>query len=474
MEENQNDDEPKFEFKKFIPKNKKAWAQFIQRVLNDEVTLNLYHKTRTATFTCHSFKKHPTPRPYDQWLTGGIQLFQLYEWYEKEGQFPTFVGIMRTLFPQCPLLKGLQSMPLPNWEGKILMACVKGFAEGSMPTFTSDFPLLPSEWISFLTSYPNRTLKLMEYGLLEFHSDGDGIPSMFNITAAFHALVLEGKVNPHALPQHLPQKGQFALMDPLQEAAHHVWDSSIQRTFDWTKALCQKKKHRETSISYLIYGPPGTGKTAYAHSLAHGIKGKIMQVNYAELHSKWVGETEKNIEQLFRRYAEISSREDQPIILLLNEADGLFAPRVQVMHSNDIHANNIQIQLLEWLEKFKGILIATTNKQDHLDEAFMRRFLFKLKMNGITAAQRKKIIQQSPIQKWITPTLRAALCEQDWNPGQWSNAEKKILALSDCITIGEEWMEEILREEGMLTPVKKLGFAAYRPTPPTFGLAAEG
>jgi SpoVK/Ycf46/Vps4 family AAA+-type ATPase len=116
------------------------------------------------------------------------------------------------------------------------------------------------------------------------------------------------------------------------------------------------------------------------------------------------------------------------------------------------------------MEKFNGILIATTNKKEHLDEAFNRRFLFKIKLSGITQDQREKMVKHSPILRYLSPALKQELLRQEWNPGQWTNAEKKIVALCDCIEITPEWIEEIFRDEGMLTPVKRLGFASYSPS----------
>jgi hypothetical protein len=474
LNENPSEDEKSIPFDLHIPKSAKGWATFFKKVIHEKIELTLNYKTKSASYILQEPKTYRTILPHSHWMTDGLPLFHLYDWHQKNASFAKFIQIMQTLLPECPYLRGLHALQLNNWEGKILLQCSKGLVEGSAPTFVSDLSLHPHEWLQFIDAYPKGNMKMVQHQLLEFTGDDDGIPNLLNLTPQFHALLLEGKV--HSILHHarLPKKGNFALHTPLPETAPHQWEGAALRSIQWTQALCAKNKHVENSISFLISGPPGTGKTAFAHSLAHQIKGKVMIVNYAQLHSKWVGETEKNIEHLFRKYAEISHQSTEPIILLLNEADGLLAPRVQIAHSNDIHTNNIQIQLLEWLEKFRGILIATTNKLDHLDEAFHRRFLFKLTMNGITPEQRQHLLEHSPIRPFIPVHIQQELKQKEWNPGQWANVERKIMALADCISVQPDWVEELLREEGMLTSVRKLGFAAYRPAPPAFGLAAEG
>lgn len=474
MSEETTEDENKIPFENHIPKTANGWAQFFKKVLTERVELSLNYKAKSACFSIVEPKAYKTILPNSNWMTDGLPLFHLYDWHKKNASFTRFIDIILSILPDDPYAQGLKKMPLTNWEGKMLLHCSKGVVEGSVPTFVSDFSLLPHEWLAFLSEYSKGTLAIQRFQLIDFNGDEDGLSSVINITPQFHALILEGKLTSKQHSARLPKKGNFSVHLPLPETQSHQWEGAALRAIEWTQAICEKQKQMESSISFLISGPPGTGKTAFAHSLAHQVNGQLMIVNYAQLHSKWVGETEKNIENLFRKYAEMCTSLTEPLILLLNEADGLLAPRVQIAHSNDIHTNNIQIQLLEWLEKFRGILIATTNKLDHLDEAFHRRFLFKIKMNGISMEQRKQLISQSPIRSLLPMKLQQSILEQEWNPGQWANVERKIMTLSDCIKIQPDWIEELLREEGMLTPVKKLGFAAYRPTPPTFGLAAEG
>ncbi|MEE0878967.1 MAG: ATP-binding protein [Treponemataceae bacterium] len=111
--------------------------------------------------------------------------------------------------------------------------------------------------------------------------------------------------------------------------------------------------------------------------------------------SQWVGETETNLSALFERYAHMckqakESNEDIPI-LLFNEADALFGKRVDSPRNGEISQNQIQSLLLDWIEKQEGILIITTNIPGNFDEAFERRFLFKLKFTKPNLEVKKKI-----------------------------------------------------------------------------------
>jgi len=474
LEDSNEDESSKAHFEHHIPKNQQQWAQFFLGVLSEKIELKMNYKTKSVLFHAAQPKKYREVLMDDNWCMEGIHLFHAYSWYFKNAKFQKFIDIMRTVLPDNLLIKGLQQLRLKeNYEAKILMHYIRCFAEGNVPMFFNEIPLQPNEWLSIASQLQEGQLQLTQLELLDIQPDDDGLPSNVSVRPNFHALVLFGNVQKLKKVQQLPKKATFTVESPMPAAKSYHWDGIAAQSIHWTTALCAKKKHLNTSVSFLIDGPPGTGKTAFAHSLAHEIKGKIMQVNYAQLHSKWVGETEKNIEHVFRQYIELSQKHTEPIILLLNEADGIFAPRVEIKQSNDIHANNVQIQLLEWMEKFNGILIATTNKKEHLDEAFNRRFLFKIKLSGITQDQREKMVAHSPILRFLSPALKQALLQQEWNPGQWTNAEKKIVALCDCIEITPEWIEEIFREEGMLTPVKKLGFAHYASSDRMSSRAAE-
>lgn len=123
-------------------------------------------------------------------------------------------------------------------------------------------------------------------------------------------------------------------------------------------------------ISVLFHGPPGTGKTFSAEVIAYEAGKNLKVVNYAEVLSMWLGETEKNLNFLFREVA------DNDSILLFDEADALFTQRSQVTSSNDRYANLKTDVLLSLIEKHNALAILTTNYIGNIDEAFFRRFRY--------------------------------------------------------------------------------------------------
>lgn len=122
-----------------------------------------------------------------------------------------------------------------------------------------------------------------------------------------------------------------------------------------------------TGRAVLFHGPPGTGKTMSAEALAYETGKHLKFVNYSQVLSKWVGETEKALEALMDEVMETDS------ILLFDEADGLFASRTNVSSVNDRYANMITNVLLSLTENFNSIAVLTTNYIDNIDPAFYRR-----------------------------------------------------------------------------------------------------
>lgn len=154
----------------------------------------------------------------------------------------------------------------------------------------------------------------------------------------------------------------------------------------------KKNNHSKGFIS-LFYGAPGTGKTALAYEIANVTKRDILQVDIEKIRDKYVGESEKRIAYIFKEYKEAKKLLKREPILLFNEADALLGQRIGVSSSIDQMNNSMQNILLQNLENFKGIFIATTNLIDNIDDAFSRRFLYKLEFPKPFMDARRKIWQ---------------------------------------------------------------------------------
>ena len=153
-----------------------------------------------------------------------------------------------------------------------------------------------------------------------------------------------------------------------------------------------KENGFRSGFACLFYGAPGTGKTETVNQLARITGRAIMAVNVPDIKSKWVGESEKNIKEVFDRYRLAVERSELAPILLFNEADAIIGIRREGATSAvDKMENSIQNIILQEMETLDGIMIATTNLTQNLDPAFERRFLYKICFDRPDAAVREKI-----------------------------------------------------------------------------------
>ena len=186
-----------------------------------------------------------------------------------------------------------------------------------------------------------------------------------------------------------------------------------------------KQNNYSKSFISLFYGLPGTGKTASVYDIAYTTKRDVLQVDIEKIRDKFVGESEKRLAQIFDEYKEAKKILKRTPILLFNEADALLGQRINVSNSVDQMNNSMQNILLQNLEDFKGIFIATTNLIDNLDDAFSRRFLYKLEFPKPTVQIREKI--------WIDklPNLKediyVALSKHELSGGQIELVAKQFV-----------------------------------------------
>lgn len=130
----------------------------------------------------------------------------------------------------------------------------------------------------------------------------------------------------------------------------------------------QKIRPRGYGIKALFSGGPGTGKTMCAEVIAGSLGYDMFKVDLSSVISRWVGETEKNLKEIF------DAAEGGGSVILFDEADALFGSRGDVKQAQDRFANQEVSFLLQRLEVFEGCAILTTNLQENIDEAFLRRF----------------------------------------------------------------------------------------------------
>jgi len=154
----------------------------------------------------------------------------------------------------------------------------------------------------------------------------------------------------------------------------------------------------------LLYGPPGCGKTALAAATANELDGYFINVDAASMMSKWLGEAEKNVSNLFKMARKYNEREGKPVILFIDEVDSLLGDRNSEV-GGEIRAKN---QFLSELDGVNGkgkdtmmYVIGATNKPWSLDEPFLRRFQKRIYVSLPSSDARQKLFKQytEPLKK---------------------------------------------------------------------------
>ncbi|WP_279128599.1 ATP-binding protein [Helicobacter winghamensis] len=161
----------------------------------------------------------------------------------------------------------------------------------------------------------------------------------------------------------------------------------LQRLKDWGI----KDKRRGIDAKIIFYGAAGTGKTMTALALAKSLKKPVLSFDCSKILSMYVGESEKNVRKIFESYKELCTTSKQTPILLLDEADQFLSTRTTSGSGADKMHNQMQNIFLEQIEKFDGILIATTNLLETLDTAFSRRFNYKIEFKRPNFDERMRL-----------------------------------------------------------------------------------
>ncbi|EHT8393686.1 ATP-binding protein [Campylobacter jejuni] len=175
------------------------------------------------------------------------------------------------------------------------------------------------------------------------------------------------------------------------------------------------KSNKNIEAKIIFYGPAGTGKTMSALAMAKSMKKPVLSFDCSKILSKWVGESEQNVRKIFDTYKNIVQTCKQSPILLLNEADQFLSTRVDGSSGSDKMHNQMQNIFLEQIERFSGVIIATTNFLESLVSAFSRRFDYKIEFKKPDFKDRLKI--------WEKFLPKKALFEKDFNINILSNYE---------------------------------------------------
>ena len=316
----------------------------------------------------------------------GLRAFKI------DGEAPRGIGPWLSLRKALPVVHAAPAPGetcvvnrVPGFDGPFLVVCgldgtVTTEGEGALPTWR--VPLLnPVErdtlWTQLLPDGP-RPSSLGRQGMLQIRELA---------RATEHQARLAGRLQPNQADLHFARRqGPGSQLGALaQRLDDEVSDAALvapKELRDSLEALVVRCRSRELiaavlgpsvsarykpGVRALFAGPSGTGKTLAAGWLATQLGLPLYRVDLAAVSSKYIGETEKNLAQLFAR------AEHAEVVLLFDEADSLFARRTDVNDSNDRFANQQTNYLLQRIEAFDGIAILTSNSRGRLDTAFARR-----------------------------------------------------------------------------------------------------
>lgn len=344
-------------------------------------------------------------------------------------------------------------------ELEILLKAIAGFYTGQHPVFLADMTFNPVEMACHAGRLLDGESILLSQDLIRTTLDMDGVTCRISITKRTLQLA-QNKSVPMLSRASCMSMGLFTYKrhETLPEK-NLCFNDVVSGNFEIVHRLVKRAwNDLPANISVLLYGPSGTGKTEFAYQLAKNTRADIMQVNYAQIHSKWIGETEKNIRKVFAEYGEKCRNAAHPVILLLNEADGLMNRRVNIHTSNDVFANHAQSQMLEELESFKGVLVATTNLYQNIDEAFHRRFLFRCFVDYPDRDTRNRLLKQSSIGKYLPDEVIEKLRDSRWTAAQLQNFERKLSHFALLQPLSRKGAMAMMEHEGLIQHTRKIGF----------------
>ena len=269
------------------------------------------------------------------------------------------------------------------------------------------------------------------------------------------------------LGQLVKEQEVFELIDPktsLEDVVLHPETRDVlerllkqmdKKVAQRLKAWGIKNRVKSIDARIIFYGPAGTGKTMTALSLAKSLKRQVLSFDCSKILSMYVGESEKNVRKIFDTFKELAQKSKSEPVLLLNEADQFLSSRSTGPGSSaDKMHNQMQNIFLEQIERFEGILIATTNLLENLDTAFSRRFDYKIGFKKPDFEQRvalwRKILPQGAPYDEDFDIER--LAEYELTGGQIAlvvkNTAYRVAVKEEPLFTVEDFVAEIEKEKG--------------------------
>ena len=230
---------------------------------------------------------------------------------------------------------------------------------------------------------------------------------------------------------------------------------NVETRFEVPRMVRALKERGHGTLCF--YGAPGTGKTALAEHIAKALEKPLLIKQASDLMSKFVGETEQNMAAMFKE------AEDEGAILLLDEADSFLQDRRGAQRSYEVTEVN---EMLQGMERFKGIFVCTTNLLDRVDQAALRRFTFKIKFKPLTPVQRETMFITEALlgeASQFSPALKTRLAKLEvLCPGDFAAVKRQIDILGEGFT-AEEFMTQLEAEHRIKPEVREARNMGFLP-----------
>ena len=316
-----------------------------------------------------------------------------------------------------------------QWEG----------SDGEGLTFDTISSLYPEDFECNGLRYKlrNGTHVLMRNGYIEHKCvDGQVDTEQYMLTRKAKAQLLSAYTPSHSKCRHKVSNDRFLKSHAAIKEKSLFFNASEQQQIDRLASLLSienlpsiqqrlEEQGMRKGFACLFYGAPGTGKTETVLQIARQTGRDLMQVDVVGLRDKWIGESEKNIKEVFSRYRRLCKNSEVMPILFFNEADAIINKRTEnVEHSVDKMDNAMQNIILQEIEDLDGILIATTNLTSNLDRAFERRFLYKVEFHKPDTDVKTKI-WRSMLKDISADDARQLASHFDFSGGQIENIARK-------------------------------------------------
>lgn len=361
---------------------------------------------------------------------------------------------------------------LGTFQGVALLSGAQELRTDRVPlegVLTVDFPL--PDWMERRQAWE---LDLREQGVEPPDADLDALAECFRFsvsqideaagTAALLALYRGEPLSlEHAFEAARIRSGQKLASLARKVVPVHGWGDLVLPTevARQLREICCRVTHRHQvmgewgferklsgcrGMNALFHGLSGTGKTMAAEVIAHELGLDLYKIDLAGVVSKYIGETEKNLDRIFTAAADANA------ILFFDEADALFGKRSEVRDAHDRYANLEVSYLLQKMEEYEGVSILSTNLRQNLDDAFLRRLTFTISFPFPDESCRQRIWESIwPAATPVAPDVDAGWLAERFvlSGGNIRNVAvaAAFLAAEDEVAVGLEHVLRAVRAE---------------------------